>query len=200
MNSITTFTSSIRNAGLAAFAATAAFAAMGLVTPARAASDYLLELDGVKGETAVIEKDLCDKSKEAQALIDSITADIQALQALGPEFASLGDQLLKVRKQGEDQKEYFAAQIEDAQKIFDEQVASLLDASIAEQVSKDLDARRQSALSDVAPQPELEMDDLSQLQELIDSMSDEVGNLAKISAITARFGKCVATDSGDYKY
>jgi hypothetical protein len=31
-------------------------------------------------------------------------------------------------------------------------------------------------------------------------MSDDVGNLAKISAITARFGKCVGTDSGDYKY
>lgn len=175
---------SLIRSGLLAAATTVAMLAAGILAPAHAASDYLLELDGVKGESAQVSSDLDGKLAEAQALIATLGENFAQLEALEAEITSLTEQLDAVRKQGTEQHDYFATQMDDARKIFDEQVAPLLDSQVSDQVHAALAQAGERLMKAIAAGDAKLQAQLSTAEELsrkIHAVHNGIDDLGKVS-------------------
>ncbi|MCC7478991.1 hypothetical protein IT575_11115 [bacterium] len=125
----------ISKIGLGAFAALATCITLGLSSPARAASDYLLELDGVKGESAVLDEQMDTKIGELEALLASVQEQLSQARQIQDEIVELDEQMEAVRKQGQEQHDYMRTQVEEAKRVFNEQVAPFMDQPTIEAVS-----------------------------------------------------------------
>jgi hypothetical protein len=138
---------SYKTLGLSALVAGAAFFSLGLGTPAQAA-DVKSPRDAASGlptgkrqhSPIVITKieECVSKTDEIDALIASITTQMAQLEARCAELSSLSSEVDAAMASSSSSDAETLAALEEAQRIFSEQVSSFLDEQIAAQVSSEL--------------------------------------------------------------
>ncbi len=138
---------SYKTLGLSALVAGAAIFSLGLGAPAQAA-DVKSPRDSASGlptgkrqhSPIVITKieECASKTEEIDALIASISAQMAQLEARCAELSSLSAEVDTAMASSSSSDAETLAALEEAQRIFSEQVASFLDEQVASQVSSEL--------------------------------------------------------------
>lgn len=144
MYGIQNISTRLRNIGLAAIVATASAAALGLASPARAASDYLLELDGVKGESKAAAADLDNKGQELQQALADLQAQMDKVETLQAEFVKLGFGIIVVSGSNDDIALQNRQKMDSSEQVFDDQIAGLLDPDVVTAVKQNFEKLRAS--------------------------------------------------------
>jgi hypothetical protein len=123
------------NSVLAALFAAATVIGLSLAQPAHAASDYLLELDGVKGESAAKQEELDAKLSEMTQALELFFDQYENLEALRAEVTAMQDEVTELRKAGDDKRREYIVQFQEAQLEFAQKVAPFLDEEVVAAVS-----------------------------------------------------------------
>lgn len=142
MISTASISSVIRNIGLMVVIAVSTAFVAGLAAPAQAAG--YIKFDGVDGESKASLDEFSVKTAELEAAMASLTAQLATIEALSLELQRLGGDITMHQEEARKGNVEYSWKVEEGEKIFTEQIASLLDPALAQQV---LDSLAQLKLS-----------------------------------------------------
>lgn len=188
MISIKSLGSRILQSSLLAVIAIGAIAASGLFSPAQAASDYLLEIDGVKGESKAAAVELDTKATELQQALADLQAQMDKVKTLNDEFVRMGFGIIVVSGNDAEMSGQKLQELEVGQQVFSDQVAALLDPAVVAQVTQNFEQLRSSLSSSS------EAFDTSDVSASLDAISSAVSSASEsvdslVAACTEARGK-----------